>query len=117
VLDDYLAALNRGDEKAPTTPAISRMCGWPAARSSSGTTGDYKLEDFKARAGDGWTTALGRAHADPCRREQGPSEGEIQPLEEGRLADRTFETIYIVTRQDGHWGIQARSSFALAVGC
>ena len=23
-----------------------------------------------------------------------------------------FETIYIVTRQDGHWGIQARSSFA-----
>jgi len=24
----------------------------------------------------------------------------------------TFETIYIVTLQDGHWGIQARSSFA-----
>jgi hypothetical protein len=23
-----------------------------------------------------------------------------------------FETIYIVTRQNGHWGIQARSSFA-----
>jgi hypothetical protein len=23
-----------------------------------------------------------------------------------------FETIYIVTRQEGHWGIQARSSFA-----
>ena len=24
----------------------------------------------------------------------------------------TFETIYIVTRQDGRWGVQARSSFA-----
>ena len=31
---------------------------------------------------------------------------------DGSLIGR-FETIYIVTRQDGHWGIQARSSFAV----
>jgi hypothetical protein len=30
---------------------------------------------------------------------------------DGSLIGR-FETIYIVTLQDGHWGIQARSSFA-----
>lgn len=24
----------------------------------------------------------------------------------------TFESLYIITQQDGHWGIQARSSFA-----
>jgi hypothetical protein len=30
---------------------------------------------------------------------------------DGSLIGR-FGTIYIVSRQDGHWGIQARSSFA-----
>ena len=81
-LDAYMAGVNRGDEVA-----VNAACNFPHVRIAGGKVvvwqkrGDYKLEDFRARAGDG--SLLGQ-----------------------------FETIYIVTRQDGHWGIQARSSFA-----
>ena len=114
-MDDYIAGLNHGDEQA-----VNDACNFPHVRLAGGKVvvwnnhGDYKLGDFVARAGDGWHHShLGRAHADPCRQGQGPSEGEVQPLD-ARTArcSAAFETIYIVTLQDGHWGIQARSSFA-----
>lgn len=95
-------------------PAISRMCGWPAARWSCGpTTATTSWVIFVARAGDGWHHSKW---------------DERTPIHVGRdkvhlkvkfsrwRADNSllsvFETIYIVTLQDGHWGIQARSSFA-----
>jgi hypothetical protein len=87
VLDAYMAGLNRGDEAA-----VNAACNFPHVRLAGGKVvvwpnhGDYKLEDFRARAGDGWRA-------------------------DGSLIGY-FETIYIVTLQDGHWGIQARSSFA-----
>ena len=55
VLDDYLAALNRGDEKG-----TNDACNFPHVRLAGGKVvvwqnhGDYRLEDFRARAGDGW---------------------------------------------------------------
>ncbi len=54
-MDDYLAALNRGDE-----PGVNAACNFPHVRLAGGKVvvwpnhGDYKLGDFIARAGDGW---------------------------------------------------------------
>jgi len=54
-LDDYMAALNRGDE-----PGVNAACNFPHVRLAGGKVvvwpnhGDYKLDDFIARAGDGW---------------------------------------------------------------
>ena len=113
-MDAYIDGLNRHDE-----PAVNAACNFPHVRLAGGKVvvwpkhGDYKLGDFVARAGDGWHHSTW---------------DERTPIHVGRdkvhlkvtfrrwRADGsrlgTFETIYIVTLQDGHWGIQARSSFA-----
>ena len=55
VLDAYMAGLNRGDEVA-----VNAACNFPHVRLAGGkvvvwqTRGEYRLDDFRARAGDGW---------------------------------------------------------------
>jgi hypothetical protein len=55
VLDAYMAGLNRGDEVA-----VNAACNFPHVRIAGGQVvvwqkrGEYKLDDFRARAGDGW---------------------------------------------------------------
>jgi hypothetical protein len=50
-----MAGVNRGDEVA-----VNTACNFPHVRIAGGKVvvwqkrGDYKLEDFRARAGDGW---------------------------------------------------------------
>jgi hypothetical protein len=114
VLDDYMAALNRGDE-----PGVNAACNFPHVRLAGGKVvvwpnhGDYKLQDFVARAGDGWD------HSKWDERTAihvGKNKVHLKVKfsrwkKDGALIGR-FETIYIVTDQGGHWGIQARSSFA-----
>ena len=75
--------------------------------------GDYKLADFVARAGEGWARSQWDERT-PIH--VGPDKVHLKVAfsrwkADGSLIGR-FGTIYIVTRQDGHWGIQARSSFA-----
>ena len=114
VLDDYMAALNRGDE-----PGVNDACNFPHVRLAGGKVvvwpnhGDYKLGDFIARAGDGWD------HSKWDERTAihvGKKKVHLKvKFSRWRRADSLigrFETIYIVTLQDGNWGIQARSSFA-----
>jgi hypothetical protein len=113
-LDAYMAGLNRGDEVA-----VNAACNFPHVRIAGGKVvvwqkrGDYKLEDFRARAGDGWA----RSQWDERTTiHVGPDKVHLKVKFSRFRADGAslgvFETIYIVTRQDGHWGIQARSSFA-----
>ena len=90
VLDAYMAGLNRGDEAA-----VNAACNFPHVRLAGGKVvvwpnhGDYKLADFVARAGDGWARSQwDERTADPCRVGQGASEGGVQPLEGGWIADR-----------------------------
>lgn len=114
VLDDYMSALNRGDE-----PAINDACNFPHVRLAGGKVvvwpnhGDYKLDDFVARAGDGWHHSRWDERT-PIH--VGPGKVHLKVKFSRFKQDNTligaFETIYIVTDQDGHWGIQARSSFA-----
>jgi hypothetical protein len=114
VLDAYMAGLNRGDEVA-----VNAACNFPHVRIAGGKVvvwqkrGDYKLEDFRARAGDGWARSQWDERT-PIH--VGADKVHLKVKFSRFRADGSslgiFETIYIVTRQDGHWGIQARSSFA-----
>ena len=113
-LDDYMAALNRGDE-AGTNAA----CNFPHVRLACGKVvvwpnhGDFKLEDFRTRAGDGWPHSVWDERT-PIHVGENKVHLKVKfsrCRKDGSLIGR-FETIYIVTLQDGHWGIQARSSFA-----
>ncbi len=84
------------------------MCGWRGGKVGVWqNSGDYKLADFKARAGDGWhhSTWDERTpiHVLKVKFSRWRKDGSLIG---------TFETIYIVTRLDGRWGIQPRSSFA-----
>ena len=114
VLDDYLGSLNRGDEKG-----VNDACNFPHVRLAGGKVvvwkkhGEYRLEDFKARAGDGWDHSVWDERT-PIH--VGTAKVHLKVKfsrwrKDGSLIG-SFETIYIVTEQDGHWGIQARSSFA-----
>ena len=114
VLDDYMVALNRGDE-----PGVNAACNFPHVRLAGGKVvvwpkpGDYKLQDFVARAGDGWDHSTWDERS-PIH--VGDKKVHLKVKfsrwkKDGTLIGR-FETIYIVTLQEAHWGIQARSSFA-----
>jgi hypothetical protein len=114
VLDDYMVALNRGDE-----PGVNAACNFPHVRLAGGKVvvwpnhGDYKLDDFIARAGDGWhrSTWDERTPIHVGKNKVHLKVKFSRWKKDGSLIGR-FETIYIVTDQAGHWGIQARSSFA-----
>ncbi len=113
-LDAYLDGLNRGDEAA-----TNAACHFPHVRLAGGKVGvwqhpgDYKLADFRARAGDGWHHSTWDERT-PIH--VGADKVHLKVKFSRWRADNsligTFETIYILTRQDGRWGIQARSSFA-----
>jgi len=113
-LDAYMAGLNRGDEAA-----VNAACNFPHVRIAGGKVvvwpkhGDYKLEDFLARAGDGWA----RSRWDERTPIHVGSDKVHFAVEFSRWRKDGSElsrhkSIYVVTRQDGHWGVQARSSFA-----
>ena len=113
-LDAYMAGLNRGDEVA-----VNAACNFPHVRLAGGKVvvwqkrGEYRLDDFRTRAGDGWARSQWDERT-PIH--AGPDKVHLKVKFSRFRADGSrlgeFETIYIVTRQDGHWGIQARSSFA-----
>ena len=114
VLDAFMAALNRGDEAG-----VNASFNFPHVRLASGKVavwqkpGDYRLGDFRARAGEGWARSQWE---DRTPIHVGSDKVHLKVAfsrwkADGSLIGR-FETIYIVTKQNGHWGIQARSSFA-----
>ena len=113
-LDAYLDGLNRGDEAA-----TNAACHFPHVRIAGGkvavwqNAGDYKLADFRARAGDGWHHSTWDERT-PIHVGENKVHLKVKFSrwrKDGSLIG-AFETIYIVTRLDGRWGIQARSSFA-----
>ena len=114
VLDTFMAALNRRDEAG-----VNATFHFPHVRLASGTVavwqaaGSYRLADFFARAGDGW--------AESRWEERTPihvgSDKVHLAVEFSRWRGDGTElsrhrSIYVVTRLEGRWGIQARSSFA-----
>jgi hypothetical protein len=113
VLDDFMAAFNSRD-----LPAFEATFNFPSVRLASNTLailekGYHKPEMFAHGALAEW----GRSAWD--RREvihAGHEKVHIDTRFTRYRADGTviasFDSIYVVTCEDGHWGVKARSSFA-----
>jgi HCOMODA/2-hydroxy-3-carboxy-muconic semialdehyde decarboxylase len=113
-LDSFMSALNRRDEAA-----VNTALNFPHVRVASGrvTTwdapGTYRIADFLGRAGDGWHESLWdertAIHAGPDKVHLTVQFSRWRA--DGSLIGR-YRSLWIVTRVDGQWGVQARSSFA-----
>lgn len=114
ILDRFLAALNAGDE-----PALLATMHFPHYRLAGVTMRVWEKPDesylagFYARAGEGWH------HTEWDFRRviaAGPEKVHLDVQFTRYRADDSvigrFRSLYIVTRRDGVWAIQARSSFA-----
>jgi hypothetical protein len=113
-LDRFMAALNARHEAA-----VNDALNFPHVRIASGrvttweTPGSYRLADFLGRAGDGWHESRWDErtviHAGPDKVHFAVQFSRWRA--DGSLIGR-YTSIWIVTRVDGKWGVQARSSFA-----
>ena len=113
VLDAFMTAFNARD-----IPAWEDTFNFPSVRLSGQgllilNKGDLKPEKFTTGALAQWD------HSAWDRREiihAGPEKVHIDTRFTRYRKDGSaiggFDSIYVVTRQDGHWGIKIRSSFA-----
>jgi hypothetical protein len=113
VLDAFMKAFNARD-----IPAFEATFNFPSVRLASRglviiNAGDQKAEKFTTGALAEWD------HSAWDRREvihAGPDKVHIDTRFTRYRKDGSviggFDSIYVVTRQDGHWGVKIRSSFA-----
>jgi hypothetical protein len=112
-LDDFMAAFNARDLEA-----FEATFNFPSVRLASNTLalierGYHKATMFETGALAEW------GHSAWERREvihSGPDKVHFDTRFTRYRADGSiiggFDSIYVVTREDGHWGIKARSSYA-----
>ena len=113
VVDAHMAALNARD-----STALAATLHFPHYRLAGGTlkvweTPDTYLEDFFARAGDGWH------HSRWDRKDviaAAPEKVHLDMAFTRFRADDTvigaFRSIWVIARLNGRWAAQLRSSFA-----
>jgi hypothetical protein len=115
VLDQFMTAFNSAD-----AAAVARTFHFPHVRFHSGkvtifpAAADFNLDNFR-RSDDAGSWA--RSEWDERRViNAGPDKVHFDTKFSRRRADgsliASYRSIYIVTRVNGRWGIQARSSFA-----
>lgn len=112
-LDDFMAAFNARD-----VDAFEATFNFPSVRLASNTLtlierGHHKPAMFETGALAEWS------HSAWERREvihSGPDKVHFDTRFTRYRADGSviggFNSIYVVTREDGHWGVKARSSYA-----
>jgi hypothetical protein len=112
-LDDFMAAFNARD-----LAAWEKTFNFPSVRLASNTlvvlnAGDHKPDMFSRGALKGWH------HSAWERREvihAGADKVHFDTRFTRYRADGSviggFDSIYVVTNENGHWGVKARSSFA-----
>lgn len=116
VVREYMRAFNARDEVA-----WAATFNYPHVRVASGTVNVW--EDAKAYTDafdfDAFARRFGWDHSgwDSLEAIQVAADGVNVALDFSRYNAAgekisTFHTLYLVTRQDGHWGVRARSSFA-----
>lgn len=114
LLDEFMAAFNARDVKA-----WEATFNYPSVRLASGKVvlidkpGFHPADMFERFVGLGWHHS-----AWDHRKVINSSDDKVhfdtrftRYWEDGSIIG-TYDSIYVVTRQDGHWGVQARSSFA-----
>ena len=113
VMAAHIAALNARDEKG-----LAATLHLPHHRLSGGRlktweTADSYFADFLARAGDGWGHSVWDSLDVVAA---GPDKVHLDVRfsrydEAGKLMGR-FRSLWAITKLDGRWGAQLRSSFA-----
>jgi hypothetical protein len=113
VLDDFMTAFNARDSEA-----FEATFNFPSIRLASGRLvtleqGFHRPENFEVGAFEGWD------HSAWNRREiihAGPDKVHVDTRFSRYRKDGSiiggFDSVYVITRQDGHWGVKIRSSFA-----
>jgi hypothetical protein len=113
VLDDFMAAFNARD-----IPAFEKTFNFPSVRLASGklitlNPGDMKPERYTTGALAEWD------HSKWERRDvihAGPDKVHIDTRFTRYRKDGSviggFDSVYVITLEDGHWGVKIRSSYA-----
>jgi hypothetical protein len=113
-LDDYMTTFNRMD-----MPAWEATFHFPHYRLAGGQmkvldhAGLQKAEDVRKALGEGWHhSAWGRRKII----QWSPDKVHVDTLFLRYRADGSligsFESMYVLTKEQGHWGVKLRSSFA-----
>ena len=113
-LDDFMDAFNAGDVEA-----WEATLNYPSVRIASNklaiidNPGWHPRDMFKKGLGVGWARS-GWERRDVIH--AGPDKVHFDTCFVRYRADGSvighYDSIYVVTLQDGHWGVKARSSFA-----
>ena len=113
-LDDFMDAFNAGDVEA-----WEATLNYPSVRIASNNLaiidkrGWHPRDMFKKGLGVGWARS-GWERRDVIH--AGPDKVHFDTCFVRYRADGSvighYDSIYVVTLQDGHWGVKARSSFA-----
>lgn len=116
VLDDFMTAFNARDAKA-----WSETLHYPHVRIASGDVTIYQNAEERAEQMDfeAFAKRFNWARSAWLEREivqSGDDKAHVVVRFARYDADgnvtKTFDSLYIVTKQDGRWGVKARSSFA-----
>ncbi len=114
VMDRFMDALNGGDEAA-----LQATLHFPHYRLAVGgmqvfpRPEDYTLAAFLARAGDGWSHSgwdFRRVIAAGSRKVH--LDVQFTRYRKDGTALGHFRSLYVLTQQEGRWGIALRSTFA-----
>ena len=115
-LDEFMAAFNARDPEA-----WAATLNYPHVRFASGTVRVWETkEEFAAYMDfDAFAERFGWDHSGWDRRDVAQSGKDkvhfattFSRYDADNKKIATFDSLYVVTKVDGHWGTQARSSFA-----
>lgn len=114
-LDDFMTAFNARD-----TAGVNEAFNFPHVRLASGTVtvfekrGDFTFDAFDARAEtQGWHhTEWDYRNAIQAGPEKVHFDVQFTRYRADGSAIGSYKSLWIVTKLDGHWGVQARSSYA-----
>ncbi|THD64057.1 hypothetical protein [Phenylobacterium sp.] len=113
VLDAFMAAFNARD-----IPAFEATFNFPSARLASQglviiEAGDMRAERFTTGALAEWDhSAWDRREVIHAGADKVHIDTRFTRYRKDGLVIGGFDSIYVITRQDGHWGVKIRSSFA-----
>ena len=114
LLDEWMAAFNARDLKA-----WEATFNYPSVRLASGRVvviekpGFHRPDMFDRALGQGWRhSAWDHRNIIHGSEDKVHFDTRFTRYREDGSKIGTYDSLYVVTKQDGHWGVQARSSFA-----
>ncbi len=114
VLDDFMSAWNARD-----VTAFAATFNYPSVRIASGkvriieSAASHRPDTFELMAAQGWHhSGWHRRNIIHSGDDKVHFDTRFTRYREDGSVIGSYDSIYIVSKQDGHWGVQGRSSFA-----